>query len=277
MRQGRIRWKNPYPIPDPTLEKIQPTPSRYSPNIITANHLFPHSSPFENFPFSLPLKISLLCPSLSQWIRTAERRLRFTSHLPKNPHPIHQYQPHRQTFNRPGQNQFPKGKKVGRALRRSIYTMYTDRSWGGRGGKGGESETERKQRRSFNDIVRVSPEGPATVPPRLRGTSAADVGCRLVRAGWYYSEPFVTRPTRQPLSFSRHPLARPLSRVFIAANRRNMPTRGLPRSSRELEDRLRRGEFSVSSFFTHPLRPFSSSFARKDFLRPDRSNGLRDD
>lgn len=157
-----------------------------------------------------------------------------------------------------------------------IYDVYRSIVGRKRREGGGESETERKQRRSFNDIVRVSPEGPATVPPRLRGTSAADVGCRLVRAGWYYSEPFVTRPTRQPLSFSRHPLARPLSRVFIAANRRNMPTRGLPRSSRELEDRLRRGEFS-SSFFTHPLRPFSSSFARKDFLRPDRSNGLRDD
>lgn len=115
-------------------------------------------------------------------------------------------------------------------FRRSIRRIYRSMRGGREGG-----ETERKQRRSFNDIVRVSPEGPATVPPRLRGTSAADVGCRLVRAGWYYSEPFVTRPTRQPLSFSRHPLARPLSRVFIAANRRNMPTRGLPRSSRELE------------------------------------------
>lgn len=179
--------------------------------------------PFENFPFSLPLKISLLHPFRNGF----EHRSRFTSHLPKNPHPIHQYQPHRQTFNRPGQNQFPKGKKVGRRSD-ARYIGYIDRC-----GEGGE--TERKQRRSFNDIVRVSPEGPATVPPRLRGTSAADVGCRLVRAGWYYSEPFVTRPTRQPLSFSRHPLARPLSRVFIAANRRNMPTRGLPRSSRELE------------------------------------------
>lgn len=68
------------------------------------------------------------------------------------------------------------------------------------------------------------------------GTSA---GCWMLGArrlaGWYYSEPFVTRASRQPLSLLSLPRPPPFSSptaprlrgVFIAANRRNMPTTSL--------------------------------------------------
>lgn len=142
------------------------------------------------------------------------------------------------------------------------------RSIAGRGVKRNENKEDR-----LTILSEQAPKGRPRVPPRLRGTSAADVGCRLVRAGWYYSEPFVTRPTRQPLSFSRHPLARPLSRVFIAANRRNMPTRGLPRSFQEKQrerERTREGGLRgcdrLFFFFLLLLLLFpSSSFGRKPF------------
>lgn len=116
------------------------------------------------------------------------------------------------------------------------------------------SRSENKDER-LTILSRESPregqEGPEMVPPKAvaDGTS---VGCWMLGArrlaGWYYSEPFVTRASRQPLSLlSLPPFSSPtaprLRGVFIAANRRNMPTRSLrhPSSSpvETLEDRLR--------------------------------------
>lgn len=100
---------------DPVLEKIR-IHRDISPNYNRKFHLPPSSppqwiSPSKISQFSSTLKNIPSLPLFRNGFRTAEHRLRFTSHLPKNP--IHQYQ-HR-TVKRsiePGKINFQKARKL---------------------------------------------------------------------------------------------------------------------------------------------------------------------
>lgn len=72
---------------------------------------------------------------------------------------------------------------------------------------------KRKQRRAFNDIVTGISLGGGNQRWFLQvvadGNQRRMLGAAL-SAGWYYSEPFVTRASRQPLSLLSLPRARPV-------------------------------------------------------------------
>jgi len=123
------------------------------------------------------------------------------------------------------------------ASRGGYYKEHTERSISASLTTRTESGSKRKQRRAFNDIVTGIPSGDqkwflqAVADGNQR--RMLDVGCRAF--GWVVlfwtichsgkpTTPFASlAPSRVTVFFSHSPP----SWVFIAANRRNMPTRSL--------------------------------------------------